>query len=77
MTVVKNLEKFERKKDVVFVNLCDAKYVVKTSQRIRADLVWVTESVRSSIDDALQVFARHKEQMLANRICVGDRSYLR
>ena len=76
MTAAKHLDKFERKNGTVLLYAYGTQFFVTTAQRIRADLVWTTESVRASIEEAKEIFAKHKECILACGHCVGDKTYL-
>ena len=77
MQTAKELKTFERKNASVILQTTGSQYVITTSQRIRMDLVWVTESVRATIDEALQEFTKHKLCIMSNRHCIGDKSHLR
>ena len=76
MTAAKQLDKFERKNGTILLDDHGTHFVVTTAQRIRADLVWATESVRLTKDDAIKEFKKHKECILARGHCVGDNTYL-
>lgn len=73
----KHIKFFERKNGTVMIHLNGSSYIITTAQRLRADLVWSTESVRSTIDDAMKVFDAHKECIMSYGHCVGDRIRLR
>ena len=77
MQNAKNLKTFERKNGTVVLRASDSQYIITTAQRIRMDLVWATESVRSTLADALHVFAQHKQCIKSNGHCVGDNCHLR
>lgn len=75
MTVAKNIDLFESKNGTVSMSAHGAQFVITTVQRIRADLVWATESARSTIEEAKELFAKHKECISAYGQCVGDRAF--
>ena len=77
MESTKHLKLFERKNGTVMIHLYGTKYVITTTQRLRADLVWSTESVRPTIDDAMKLFDAHKECILSHGHCTGDKIHLR
>ena len=70
----KNLKRFEHKESVVTMHMNGMRYVIASSQSIRVDLVWVTESVRSKMGAALALFNQHKESILNCQHCTGDTS---
>lgn len=69
--------RFERKNGTVNLTASDSGYVITTAQRIRMDLVWVTESVRHDVKDAMALYLAHKDTILNNGHCVGDNAHLR
>ncbi len=77
MSTVKDLKTFERKNGSVVLQAVGSQYKITTAQRIRMDLVWATESVRPTLDAALQLFHTHKNCLMATGHCVGDNTYLR
>lgn len=77
MHATKDLKKFERKNGTIVLQSHGGQYIITTAQRIRMDLVWATESVRSTLADAMQLFLKHKQCIQTNGHCIGDNTHLR
>lgn len=73
----KDLKRFEHKEAIVLVHARETDYVITSKQSMRIDLVWITESVRSNMSDALALFNQHKESILNCQHCTGDISGMR
>ncbi len=70
----KALEIYTQKTDSLVLEMVGGHYVISTTQRMRADLVWATRSVRHTLDEAQALFAKHKRDMLKHTHCIGDES---
>lgn len=72
-----DLKRFEHKDSFIVLRAHENGYLIKSSQYMRIDLRWVTESIRSSLDEAVSVFEKHKQDFMRHRHCVGDVSRVR